>query len=157
MPAWLPRPATERLRKTQASTDIEWSPLQYAAHDILDDVAIFKVLINAGADPNHVSSLGGTALMTATSFNSDGVVRLLLEAGANESINYQDFRGYTALIRASVTWNTDAEEIMQVLLDYNSDVSIRDDDGWTAWDHINARSEFVVDLEGSDVYWALKP
>lgn len=140
-----------------SNSEIQWAPLDYAAQYAVDDLEIFELLIDAGADVNHYKFCGGTALITAVSFNSDRVVKLLLESGAKQTIDHKDCYHRTALISAARTSNPFVEDIIEILLEYNADILVVDDEGWTAWDHANARSDYVPNIAGSDAYWALKP
>ena len=60
-------------------------------------------LLRAGADPNNIDDNGGTALHEAVrrsnNIQADGVISLLIEAGANLEI--KDNNGYTPLMRAN--------------------------------------------------------
>ena len=58
-----------------------WTPLMNAVHT--GQIKSVQVLIEAGVDANLKSSNGTTALMLATGEESTGIVRLLLEAGAD--------------------------------------------------------------------------
>lgn len=63
----------------------ELTPLQHACH--LDRIDVVKTLLSLGADPNFTQKQDGyTALMFAALRNSAPVVRVLLESGADVSI-----------------------------------------------------------------------
>jgi ankyrin repeat protein len=71
---------------------------------------IARELIRHGADLNLQNGNGGTALMFATLFGRNNLVKLLVEAGADQTI--ADVRGLTARGLALQQGN---EEALQVL------------------------------------------
>jgi ankyrin repeat protein len=72
---------------------------------------IAELLLLHGADLNLQHGNGGTALMFATLFGRNDLVRLLMEHGAD--LNIKDNRGLTALDLAVQQGNPDAVLIME--------------------------------------------
>lgn len=69
--------------------------------------AAVQLLLEAGADPNHQDSEGGTALMLA---RDPETVRLFLKAGAD--VNMKDSRGRTAVDHARIKRREDVLEAL---------------------------------------------
>src|SRR6218665_3332948 len=113
------------------------------------DYEMLELLISYGADVNHVSGDGITALMTAFETSkpipvgAQGCVRLLLESGANPHAvcNF----GWNALVYALVYKNPNVSDV-KLLLEYNIDMeglykSLKGDVSkpllYTAYNHAN--------------------
>jgi ankyrin repeat protein len=90
--------------------------------------AIFRFLLNAGADPNRKDTYEGTPLMETARRDTE-LMRSLLDKGANPNI-YDD-RGWSALLNAVETQNVEA---INMLIGHGADVNHRDRDGWSAYD-----------------------
>ncbi|KAK6996897.1 Arp ankyrin repeat protein, partial [Favolaschia claudopus] len=94
----------------------QWG-LYYATRE--NQPRIVKMLLDAGADPNIVSGLYGTALHVAVCNGSEPIVKMLLDAGAdpkNVGAMYE-----TALFAAV---KRDFEYIVKMLLDAGADANI---------------------------------
>lgn len=70
---------------------------------------------------------GRTPLINAAAMKENDVARLLLEHGAD--VNFQDSVGYSSLHFASRDHNL---ELMMLLIDYDTDIELRDDWGNTS-------------------------
>lgn len=85
--------------------------------------------INKGANVRAENSKGQTALMLAAQNNTPEIISLLLDLGA--AINHVDSLGNTALTLAFMNENN-AEENMNMLLDYGADPDIQNNAGYNA-------------------------
>ncbi len=95
---------------------------------------ICALLIERGAEVNHVSDHGRTPLMAAAYVGNVGVVKMLIEKGAD--LNVQDKRHkYTALHHAinEIRHDHDAqhEEVIRELIDAGADMHLVASNGWT--------------------------
>ncbi|GIL46013.1 hypothetical protein Vafri_3096 [Volvox africanus] len=89
---------------------------------------IVRVLLHWGADPNTQGSKNGTTpLLIAVENNHLGLLRVLLEAGANP--NLPDTNGCTPLLAACTEGHL---EMARVLLEYGAKPNMQRRDGWTA-------------------------
>jgi len=114
-----------RDRKREENADPLVQELCHAVRDIFDrDLDKIKEIINKGADINGFSEYGCTPLLIAV-YNSNKVVRLLLEAGANPNLG-DDEGDETPLMRAM------NEEICSILIDAGANVNTQRNDGVTA-------------------------
>ncbi len=89
---------------------------------------IVELLVNAGANVNHVSISGETPLMMAARQHLIGVINFLFENGAIQSINQNSLQG-TALIQAIQTVNRPISAIrtlpvVQLLIEKGADINI---------------------------------
>src|SRR5262249_4454171 len=84
------------------------------------DAAVVALLLARGADVRARSKVGGTALMDAAARGDLAAARLLLERGAE--VNAADYRGYTPLLLAAA-YDGDAAELVRLLLSFGADVS----------------------------------
>lgn len=76
-------------------TSRQWTALLYAARNSAtqpwgDWVKTVRVLLEAGADPNHTDADGWTPLMLASHGGSSAAIRALLEHGASPSARRAD-------------------------------------------------------------------
>jgi ankyrin repeat protein len=114
--------ADPNVRDTFAAT-----PLMVAAA-ANHDVAVTRILLDAGAVVDAQDAYGWTALMRAAWLNPNPeVARALIRAGA--ALEVRDLDGRTALMHAALNPNQD---VVRVLLDAGADVTARDDRGRTA-------------------------
>ena len=107
-----------------------------------------ELILAAGADVNHVNAIGKTALMYASQFGDDRIVRLLLDHGADpnlatrklERCNDYDVRvgGRTALMYAAESARGPA--LLKILVDAGADIQAMDSQGRRAIDYL-ARNE----------------
>ncbi len=88
---------------------------------------IARLLLDAGADINHVDNTGKTALLHAAERLDDSMCRLLLDAGADASIC--DNEGLSALDHARMSTAPDLalESLIQASLDSASTSAVRED------------------------------
>ncbi|KAE8553987.1 hypothetical protein EYB25_002525 [Talaromyces marneffei] len=110
----------------------ERSPLSYAAqYGILDIVDAF--LADDRVDPDSRCSHGRSPLSWALERNKPAVeiVQAFVRTGRVD-INSEDNHGQTPLIRAVIRQHY---SIVPVLLDYGCNITIKDNEGWTALDH----------------------
>lgn len=86
------------------------------------------LLLEKGADPNRAAEDGRKPLMLAARGGFTGIVRALLDNGADiDGLNADD--GSTALMWAA---NNGRLKIVELLIERGADVSIVAEDGWTA-------------------------
>ncbi|MBN8732987.1 MAG: ankyrin repeat domain-containing protein [Acidobacteria bacterium] len=108
-----------------------------------NNVAAAKLLLSKGAKVNAANTMGGrvprgeialkhlTALMLAAPYGSAGMIKVLLDAGADVAM--RDVRGMTALMLALGSDHQDAGTV-QLLLAAGSDVNAKDANGETVMD-----------------------
>lgn len=99
-----------------------YSPLTYAAWSGQTEVA--RLLISKGADVNNRDNDNSTPLLWAAYCMHLDVAKLLIDNGAD--INAQDATGSTAL------HYTNSPVLTKYLLDRNVDLTLKNDQGWTA-------------------------
>ncbi len=87
-------------------------------------VAIARILLDLGVDPNKSNSTGETALLLAAQCGFSQVMELLLEAGADP--NVADAEGDTPLHQA--TWH-ERETMVELLLQNGADVNAQNTKG----------------------------
>jgi ankyrin repeat protein len=103
------------------------TPLMLAA--VMNDAALVKTLLEAGADPNLRSSIGKTAVIEAVSNiagDKTAILETLLEAGADPEL--ADGDGWTPAIWATYQ---DRPEALRTLLKHGADPNASDRHGET--------------------------
>jgi ankyrin repeat protein len=113
-------------------TESNFTPL-LAAAGFNPDKAAVEVLLEAGADLNHVERrFGLNALMVAASYNRDpAMIELLVDKGLD--VNAVNFQGGTALIQAASS--NPAPEVAEALVKAGADIDAADSMGATALMH----------------------
>ena len=99
---------------------------------VADDTATLKLLLQAGASAKLVTSrYDGTALIAAAHLGHDGVVKMLIEAGA--PLDHVNNLGWTALIEAIVLGNGGPRHIetLRALVQAGANVNLADRNGQT--------------------------
>nr|XP_009667348.1 PREDICTED: ankyrin repeat and SOCS box protein 3 isoform X1 [Struthio camelus australis]XP_009667349.1 PREDICTED: ankyrin repeat and SOCS box protein 3 isoform X1 [Struthio camelus australis]XP_009667350.1 PREDICTED: ankyrin repeat and SOCS box protein 3 isoform X1 [Struthio camelus australis]XP_009667351.1 PREDICTED: ankyrin repeat and SOCS box protein 3 isoform X1 [Struthio camelus australis]XP_009667352.1 PREDICTED: ankyrin repeat and SOCS box protein 3 isoform X1 [Struthio camelus austra len=95
-----------------------------ASHGCLESVSI---LLEAGADPNEVTTEATTPLFLAVENGHSGIVKLLLQYGANIN-GHHSWSGWNSLHQASFQGYT---EIIKILLEKGANKECEDDFGIT--------------------------
>jgi uncharacterized protein len=108
--------------------DLNDNPFLYAGAEGLLD--ILRLLIAAGADTRITNRYGGTALIPAAERGHVAVVEALL-THTDVDINHINNLGWTALLEAIALSDGGPrhQQIVQLLIDHNADVTIADKDG----------------------------
>jgi ankyrin repeat protein len=75
-------------------------------------------------DANAVNEDDGATPLIKACSNGVEAVKMLLDAGATESINVQDFYGRTALFHACAAESTSSHRIVELLINRGADVSL---------------------------------
>lgn len=111
-----------------------WTPLMLAAGSNRNP-EIIHTLIQAGAAVEDRDAENRSLLMLAVRFDANReVIRTLIELGLD--VNDTDSAGRTPLMVAVQSkWNSAIGQL-EILLEAGADPSIRDNDGETAWDHL---------------------
>ncbi|MFC4775205.1 ankyrin repeat domain-containing protein [Paenibacillus sp. GCM10023252] len=114
--------------------DLQDNPFLYAGAEGLH--AILKLLIQAGPDLSIVNRYGGNALIPAAEKGHVDNVRLLLEE-TDIDVNHVNRLGWTALLEAIILSRSGSaqEQIIQLLLDHDADVTLADNKGVTPLQH----------------------
>ena len=102
------------------------SMLRIGRFALSEALEITRLLLDAGANPNHQDAEGRSALHYA---KYGEVIELLIERGA--IVNLQDNKGQTALHRAAQQNNSAA---VTALLEHGADVRLQDEQGRTPLD-----------------------
>lgn len=141
----------------------EKTPLQEACY--LENPYYVEKLLENGADPNYPKLKEGATnllpLRLATGYsivninytqNATKIVEMLLEYGADPNVILR--RGRTCLIDIVALnpkyYNEYHYEIVRLLVEYGTDISIKDQDGFTAYD-------YAVKYNRTELYDLLKP
>ncbi|KAB5525721.1 NACHT domain protein [Coniochaeta sp. 2T2.1] len=116
----------------EARDNEKWTPLCWAACNGHEAVAIVKLLLSHGANPNHSDKAGLMPLIatvaTAGLKNKPSMIKLLLAHGAD--VNIADGAGKTALWYAARHGEV---ECLKILVKHGADRSVMADDGSTCW------------------------
>lgn len=102
----------------KSNAKLGWSVLYRSV--ICGHLNICKYLLKQGADPNHKTQMGDTALHHASETDQYLIVKLLLQHQADPNLRQND--GETALHLACQKGNLD---IVQLLLDYKADPNMQ--------------------------------
>lgn len=89
-----------------------------------------RIALEAGAPADHTDKPARTALQDAAAFGSIEMVRVLVEKGA--AVSKADPRGYTALMRAALSYEPGAGEVIAYLLEKGADPKPKNETGDTA-------------------------
>jgi ankyrin repeat protein len=89
-----------------------------------------KLALDQGASANGATRNGRSALQDAAGFGHIDMVRLLVEKGAD--IQAADSRGYTALMRAVLSYEPGSAKVVEYLLSLGAGVSSKNETGETA-------------------------
>jgi len=104
------------------------------------DVARMQTLLNGPCkqyiDVNRPDEDGTAPLLYASCFGHAGVVKALLNAGAN--VEQQDVQQWTSLMWATTNHHKD---VAQVLLDHGASPEAKSSSGRTAWDFVAPNSD----------------
>ena len=142
---------------------IRRTPLQETCY--LENPYYVEKLLENGADPNYPKlKKGATDLLPlplATGYsivdlnhtqNAVKIVKMLLEYGADPNVILR--RGRTCLIDIVALnpkyYNEYHYEIVKLLVEYGTDISTKDQDGFTAYD-------YAVKYNRTELYYLLKP
>ena len=118
--------------------DLKDNPFLYAGAEGLLD--ILRLLIAAGPDTRITNRFGGTALIPAAERGHIAVVETLL-THTDVDVNHINNLGWTALLEAVVLSDGGPrhQQIVQLLLDHDADITIADKDGVTPLQHAHKR------------------
>ena len=89
-----------------------------------------RIVLDGGANPNGATRSGRSALQDAAAFGDIEMVRMLVEKGADVSV--ADRRGYTALMRAALSYEPGAPQVVEYLLARGANVNLKNETGDTA-------------------------
>ena len=89
-----------------------------------------RIALDDGADANGATRNGRSALQDAAAFGDLEMVRILVEKGANASA--ADKRGYTAIMRAALSYEPGAPQVVEYLLARGANVNLKNETGDTA-------------------------
>lgn len=114
------------------------------------DLAVIRLLLDMGANPNAEDKTGRTPLMFIDSDATPELIKVLIHAGAR--INSVDDSGNTAILNAI---GSAKPEVLQALIDAGADVNMSDETGDTplmkAADNDDLESVKILVLAGADV------
>lgn len=101
------------------------TPLFAAA--LADDLAIARLLIESGANPNAVTNAGATPLSSAASSGKAAVVELLIDSGAN--VEAKTAESFTPMMSAAQNGH---RGVVQALVQAGANVNAQSHEGTTA-------------------------
>ncbi len=118
--------------------DLKDNPFLYAGAEGLLD--ILRLTIAAGADTRITNRFGGTALIPAAERGHVVIVEELLTR-SDVDVNHINNLGWTALLEAVVLSDGGPrhQQIVQLLIDHDADITIADKDGVTPLQHARRR------------------
>ncbi len=123
--------AVELLLKTRAYKNLDEYLLIASGYESIRTVAL---IIQYGGNPNFVDENNHIIIMQATSFSTVKVLKTILSF-SSQNINIQrNKNSATALILASYAKDVDK---VKLLLEYKSDIKIKDSKGRTAYDYVD--------------------
>jgi ankyrin repeat protein len=127
--AYATKPETvERLAKRGVDihqpTSTSWTPVHYA----YDDAEVTRVLIEAGADINHVAD-NYTPLLLAATYNKLDVVKVLLKHKPNLETTYDNTQANYGLTALGIAINNGYIDIARELLDAGASVNQKSANG----------------------------
>jgi ankyrin repeat protein len=121
------------------------------ANEVLDNLLMIKIigkLIKVGVDINELDEYGTSILYQTSIYNSIEVMKFLLENGANTNINVAETEGGNTPLHVAAEQNS--FEQVKLLLDYDADITIKNNDGYTPRDlarRNNADDELIKYLD----------
>ena len=115
-------------QNAQSKKGVEQPSMDIHTAVLYNNLEAIRQHIEAGSDLNQKDAFGGsTPLITAATFGQDQIVRALIQAGADLTVQNND--GSTALHAAAFFGRV---EIVQMLLDAHADKTVRNNYGHTA-------------------------
>ena len=97
---------------------------------IADAERLALALVNNGADTNIPNALNQTPVFLASTWSSNGILRLLLESGANPNTLLDETSRYNTALLVSVLNNNPTA--VRTLIDNGADIDYTNDNGITA-------------------------
>lgn len=89
-----------------------------------------RIALEGGASANGATRAGRSGLQDAAAFGDLEMVRMLVEKGAD--VSAADKRGYTALMRAALSYEPGAPAVVEYLLAHGANVNPKNETGDTA-------------------------
>jgi ankyrin repeat protein len=123
--------AVELLLKTRAYKNLDEYLLIASGHESIRTVAL---IIQYGGNPNYKDENNHTIIMQATSFSTIEVLKTILSFSSQNINIHRNKNSATALMLASYAKDIDK---VKLLLEYKSDIKIKDNKGRTAYDYLN--------------------
>ena len=117
-----------------------WTPFMWVCKEHTDP-EIIKMFIDHGGDVNSKNKYGVTPLHIVAKHRSNSdIAELLIDAGANPDA--QDNHGWTALMKAVSHPQAPMRKVLIRNLAENSDTSIKNNEGKTAYDLAKENAAF---------------
>lgn len=129
-----------------ASAGADMNALEHDDYDVVtiaavaDDEEMLKQVLALGCRAGNITSpYEGTALIAAAHLGHDGVVRMLIDAGA--PLDHVNNLGWTALIEAVILGDGGPRHVnaARALIDAGADITIADRQGTTPYMHARER------------------